>query len=270
MRTRIWAVALGLAVAAATVAATPAAADASCAVMTLEVDQSGALSLVPSSVTVNDGGCVQFSNQTIFAARFSVGGYSQTVPAFSQTSGTGNYTAQPGGVTQTVTASEAGGRASGKIVVRPATKPSPSPSRTGGGPAPHQSSPSSSRPRPTPAATTTSPVPVHSSPATSPSRTAKPPAQHPVKTPTPSTSSFLSGQPTPSPEHSSVAVVSGPLQPPTDRGTGLPAALAALAVVATAGALLRVLLAEPVPAVHTPLSGRSRGVDGPHSVGARP
>jgi hypothetical protein len=36
------------------------------------------------------------------------------------------------------------------------------------------------------------------------------------------------------------------LQPPTDRGTGLPAALAALAVAGTAGALLRVLLAEPV------------------------
>jgi hypothetical protein len=41
-------------------------------------------------------------------------------------------------------------------------------------------------------------------------------------------------------------VVSGPLQPPTDRGTGLPAALAALAVVGTAAALLRVLLAEPI------------------------
>jgi hypothetical protein len=55
------------------------------------------------------------------------------------------------------------------------------------------------------------------------------------------------------------AVVAGPLQPPTDRGTGLPAALAALGVVATAGGLLRVLLAEPV---------RGRPVDGRDSVGA--
>jgi hypothetical protein len=46
-----------------------------------------------------------------------------------------------------------------------------------------------------------------------------------------------------------LAIVTGPLQPPTDRGTGLPAALAALAVVGTAGALRRVLLAEPVSPV---------------------
>jgi hypothetical protein len=50
--------------------------------------------------------------------------------------------------------------------------------------------------------------------------------------------------------------VAGPLQPPTDRGTGLPAALAALAVVGTAGALLRVLLAEPIGPVD---SGRTVG-----------
>jgi hypothetical protein len=39
--------------------------------------------------------------------------------------------------------------------------------------------------------------------------------------------------------------VAARLQPPGGRGTGLPAALAALAIVGTAAALLRVLLAEP-------------------------
>jgi hypothetical protein len=36
------------------------------------------------------------------------------------------------------------------------------------------------------------------------------------------------------------------VEPPTDRSLGLPAALAALAIVGTGGGLLRVLLAEPV------------------------
>jgi hypothetical protein len=54
--------------------------------------------------------------------------------------------------------------------------------------------------------------------------------------------------PTPSPGRSGV-VVAGPLQPPTGRGTGLPAAVAAVAIVATAAALVRVLLAYPISAV---------------------
>jgi hypothetical protein len=71
----------------------------------------------------------------------------------------------------------------------------------------------------------------------------------PAKTPTvaPSTpGSFIVGQTTPLPSPApSVAVISGPLQPSTNRGVGLPAALAALLVVGSGGGLLRVLLAEP-------------------------
>jgi len=54
--------------------------------------------------------------------------------------------------------------------------------------------------------------------------------------------------PTPSPTTSPVAVVAGPLQPPTDRGLGLPAAIAALALVGVGAAMVRVLLAH-APAV---------------------
>jgi hypothetical protein len=61
----------------------------------------------------------------------------------------------------------------------------------------------------------------------------------------------------PSPSTSPLAVVAGPVQPPTDRGLGLPAALAALAVVGVATALLRVLLA------HTPSAVDNRGTVGP-------
>ena len=44
-------------------------------------------------------------------------------------------------------------------------------------------------------------------------------------------------------------VAGGPLEPPTDRGVGLPAAIAALALAGAGGGLVRVLLAEPVGAV---------------------
>jgi hypothetical protein len=77
----------------------------------------------------------------------------------------------------------------------------------------------------------------------------------PLTSQEPGSTPFLAGQPTPQPSSSTSsapAVLSGPLQPPSDRGTGLPAALAALAVVGTAGALLRVLLAEPI----SPVDGR--------------
>jgi hypothetical protein len=76
--------------------------------------------------------------------------------------------------------------------------------------------------------------------------------------------------PTPSPSASSTpaAVVAGPLQPPSDRGTGLPAAVAALAVVATATGLVRVLLAEPVPAPGGGAPGGTAVDDGDRAVGA--
>jgi len=233
----------------AAVFAPVASAATSCAVMTLEADSTGTLVLSPQSVTVDNGGCVQFSNQTIFAAQFSVGSYNRTVPAFSQTSGSSNYTATPAGATQTVVAREAAGNASGTIVIRsaPTHSPSPTPRHTSQSAPSHQ--PSSAHTR----ATSAQPSAAGSSaPAT---KRSKPTPHRATGSPTPASSSFLTGHPTASPSSPPVAAVGGPLQPPSDRGTGLPGALAALAIVATAGALLRVLLAEPV--------------DRPHSVGAR-
>jgi hypothetical protein len=217
--------------------------------MTLETDSSGTLVLSPQSVTVDNGGCVQFSNQTIFAARFSVGSYNRTVPAFSQTSGSANYTATPAGATQAVVAREAAGNASGTIVIRPAATHSASPTPR------HTSQAAPSRqPSVAPSRTPSPHAPSSTRPGVR--ATKKPPApRHSRTAATPSNSPFLTGHPTASPSSSSVAVIGGPLQPPSDRGTGLPGAVAALAIVATAGALLRVLLAEPV--------------ERPQSVGAR-
>ena len=56
------------------------------------------------------------------------------------------------------------------------------------------------------------------------------PVQMPSQTPTPA----------------ATAVVAGPVEPPSGRGLGMPAALAALAVVGTGAALVRVIAAEPV------------------------
>jgi hypothetical protein len=48
------------------------------------------------------------------------------------------------------------------------------------------------------------------------------------------------------PQPARTGVVAGPIEPASGRGTGLPAALAALAVVGSGAAIVRVLAAEPV------------------------
>jgi hypothetical protein len=48
------------------------------------------------------------------------------------------------------------------------------------------------------------------------------------------------------PTPSATAVVAGPIEPASGRGAGLPAAVAALAVVGAGAGIVRVLLAEPV------------------------
>jgi hypothetical protein len=203
-------------------------------VMTLQPD--GAIS--PSNLLVDPGACVTFHNGTILPAQFTVGAhYKQTAAAFSEV--TTDYVAGPAGTTQPVTATEPGVTAHATIVVKPAPS-KPAPTRThSAGPAPRHSS-SAGHPSPTPTAAAPTP----------PARTltAAPPPVQPLVSPAPGSSPFLAGQPTPTPSSSSPAatVLSGPLQPPTDRGTGLPAAVAALAVAGTAGALVRVLLAEPI------------------------
>jgi hypothetical protein len=222
---------------------------AACSVMTYQFDPSTGIELSPSTLTVAKGACVTLHNATITSAQFTVGAhYKATGQAFSDA--TPAYVAGPAGTTQAVTATGAAGTAHGKIVVKAApSKPSPTPSRHSSSPTPK---PSSSAHQPTPTPTPTAPRPTP--PATTP--TASPPVQ-PLVSPSPGSTPYLAGQPTPTPSTSSApAVVAGPLQPPTDRGTGLPAALAALAVVGTAGALLRVLLAEPIGSVD---SGRTVG-----------
>jgi len=216
----------------------PAAAAACKTVMTFEFDpSSGNLVLSPSKVTVDAGACVTFQNETITPAQFTVGTtYKASAPAFG--AATPDYIARAAGSTQPVTASGAAGSAHGSIVIRPAAQPSSSPT------AKHASSsapaPRHHRPRPAPRPSSAGPLPVP---------TASPPPTGPAVSPPPGSTPFLAGMPTPSPTPSTssspAAVVAGPLQPPSGRGTGLPAAVAALAVVATAAGLMRVLLAEP-------------------------
>ena len=235
---------VGLLVGAAPVTA------ASCSVMNFQFDpDSAGVVLSPQKLTVADGACVTLHNSTITSAEFRVGSrYKQTAPAFSDA--TPSYRAGPAGTTQPVTASGAAGTAHGSIVVKPAPKPARS------------SPPASRSPSPHPTHSTSPSSPPASK---SPSR-AQPSSPAPARTvgsPSPRSSPFLAGQPTPTPSPSrTMTVVSGPLQPPTDRGAGLPAALAALAVVGTAGALLRILLAEPLG------SGDFGPVDDGRSAGA--
>jgi len=246
VRRRLASLAAGFAVAVAallgSVLVGSSAQAAGCTVMTFQFDAStGGVVLSPSKLTVAAGACVMFSNATITSADFTVGSrYKATAPAFSNA--TPNYVAGPAGTTQPVTATGAAGTAKGSIVVTAAPKPSPTPT--------HSSTPKSS---PTPSQSRhPSPSPT-AAPPTAPAQTptAAPPPVRPLTSPPPGSTPFLAGTPSPSPSatHSGLAVVTGPLQPPTDRGTGLPAALAALAVVGTAGALLRVLLAEPLSPV---------------------
>lgn len=221
---------------------------AGCSVMTFQFDPTTGAALSPPKLTVNQGACVILHNATITSAQFSVGAhYKSTAQPFSDAAP--NYVAGPAGTTQAVTASSAAGTAHGSIVVTAApSKPTPTPSH---------SQPPTAHPSPRPTHQAGSPPATPPTPpATTP--TAAPPPVQPLVSPSVGSTPYLAGQPTPtpSPAQSSTAVVAGPLQPPTDRGTGLPAALAALAVVGTAGALLRVLLAEPVGAVD---SGRTVG-----------
>jgi hypothetical protein len=229
------------AVAASFLVTAPAHAAGCGTVMTFQFNPaSGGVELSPSKVTVAARACVTLHNNTITTATFTIGSrYKATAPAFSDA--TPAYSAAPAGSTQPVTATGAAGTAKGSIVVKSApTKPSPSPTHASPRPTRSPSPAQSRQPSPTPTA------PRPTAPARTP--TAAPPPVNPLTPPPPGSSPFLAGTPTPtpSPTHSGATILTGPLQPPTDRGIGLPAALAALAVVGTAGALLRVLLAEPI------------------------
>ena len=206
-----------------------------------------ALSLSPQNTSVPYGGCVQFSDQalgqdvTITVA----GGYKVTLQFGANTSGTSNYHATvPGG--HALTANNGSATASGRITVgaAPSHSPSPSPSPS------HSPSP---RPAPSSSSPTTGPQVAHSPhrggghrPLALPS--AHPPPGAPGVSATPGVVPSVAGSP-PGPLQSTTpapVAVAGPLEPPTGRSLGLPAALAALVLLGVGTAVVRVVMAEPV------------------------
>lgn len=224
---------------------TPEALAAGCASMTLDygVPSGAGVALVPQRVSIPYGGCVVFTNQTATTATITVsGGYRTTVEGFgASTTGAHNYVGRIAG-RHAVSATSGPGTATGSIVVgapasgSPTQAPPPSPQQAR--PAATAAAPPASRPA---ARSSTTGSPVASGP-----KRLRPPVV-PIARRLPS-SSALSPLPGPTPEvapsSSAAAVVSGSLEPPTDRGVGLPAALAALAVLGCGTGLVRVLLAE--------------------------
>lgn len=218
------------------------ASAASCRVMTVRYDLSGEglVVLDPNHYDIPFGGCVQFVNQTAATATVTVGShYRQRIGPSDNTSGSTNYKGTAAGRQKVTATSDPAGSAHGSITVgRAPAKPSKSP---------RPSKPSQSAhpaPAPSPNSSSSSGPQV----APSPSKT-KQHHQHQkggLQPPVPAPGPVRTGTPTPTPAPASTAVVSGPVEPASGRGTGLPAALAALAVVGSGAAFVRVLAAEPV------------------------
>jgi hypothetical protein len=235
-------------------AAGPAAA-ATCRTVQVQNAVPVGIALSPQQTTVAYGGCVQFIDQA-FGPPVSItvaGGYHVTLNYGDNTSGKTNYSATSPGP-HTVTADNGAATASGRITVGARPSPAPSPSRS--------PSPSSS-PRPSPAA---------SGSQSSGPQVARTPRRHhrsgslpvplgtpppgPGLSPTPGVAPTVAGSP-PGPLQSTTpaaVAVAGPLEPPSGRALGLPAALAALVLIGVGTAVVRVVMAEPA-------------VDGRRSVG---
>jgi hypothetical protein len=220
---------------------TSTAEAASCRVMTVRYDLSrdGLVVLDPNHYDIAFGGCVQFVNQTAAPATITVGThYHQRIGPSENTAGATNYKGTTSG-RQTVTArSDPAGTARGSITVAAA----PTPSRTAEPSKPSHSAQTSPPPSPTSSSGSTGPQV-----APTPSGTKHP---HPrgggLQPPVPPAGPIQTPPPSPTPAPAATAVVAGPVEPASGRGTGLPAALAALAVVGSGAAFLRVLAAEPV------------------------
>lgn len=254
MLTRRWLLAAvpAAAVPLALLAGAPTAGAASCRVMTVRytVSGNGLTVLDPGHYDIPFDGCVQFVNQTAADTTITVGPrYSETLGPNENTAGPTNYVGTtPGGQPVTATSGPAGSAAHGSISV--AAPPSHSAS-------PKASTQPARTTTPSPAAAPSSSSGTGPQVAPTPSRTRRPGhhrsgLQPPVSPPGP----VQTLPPTPTPSPAPTAVVAGPIEPPSDRGIGLPAALAALAVVGSGAAFLRVLVAEPV--------------DSPKTVGGRP
>lgn len=225
----------------------PPAGAASCAVMRVDyaLPSGRVLELSPPRVSIRYGGCVQFTNNTIGRVTVTVtGGYHDQLDPGETTPAAEAFVGRRAG-RQRVTASSGPTSADGTITVgrRPASAtpaPSPSPSRR-------------SQPSPTAAASSgrssPPPSPAASGPSALPPQAVPPVTSDRSVSPRPSASAPVVAVPSPglppAPTTSPTPVALGGVEPPSGRGTGLPAAVAALAVAGTGAALVRVLLAEP-------------------------
>jgi hypothetical protein len=193
--------------------------------------------LEPSSVTVRQGDCVGFVNDLAVPVDVHVD------PAFDRQ-------VPPGGQV-TYPAKRAGAHAmsAGTLVFRDdgtLTVRRTQPQRTPSSPAPTSEPPATSEPR--------SPQPSDGgsggprvAPTPSFSGFPTPSFQSPTGTPPSVAGPSVSPYPTaPVPTSSPTAVATGPIEPASGRGAGLPAAVAALSIVGAGAGLVRVLLAEPV------------------------
>ena len=227
----------------------PVAAADSCRVMTLRYDLSraGLVVLDPSHYDIPYAGCVQFVNQTAATATITVGSrYHQDLGPNENTSGPTNYKGVTSGRQSVTATSGAAGSAHGSITVGKApTQPKPSSSPK---PAPRPSHTSAPAPPPSPATSSGGGPQV----APTPSRH-RPHHHRPggLQPPVPAPGPIQTQSPTPAPSSAPTTVVSGPIEPVSGRGVGLPAALASLALVGSGAAFLRVLAAEPVDSRET-------------------
>jgi hypothetical protein len=234
-----------LAVAFGVVAAGSAEA-ASCRTVTVQNAVPFGIALAPQQTSVPYGGCVTFSDQA-FGPPVTItvaGGYKVSLNYGESTGGKTNYAATAPGA-HAVTADSAGATAHGRITVGAAPSHSPSPS-----PSPSHS------PSPQPAQSSSSPT-TGPQVARSPHRAggrpfrlpaASPPPVMPAVSATPGVAPSVAGSP-PGPLQSTTpapVAVAGPLEPPTGRSLGLPAALAALVLLGVGTAVVRVVMAEPV------------------------
>ncbi|HEU5034642.1 MAG TPA: hypothetical protein VFT62_07800 [Mycobacteriales bacterium] len=225
----------------------------SCKVMTVgyAFTAGRVIALDPDHYDIAYGGCVQFANNTAGQVTITVGAhYRQSLMGGGSTPVSAAYVGRDPG-RQPVTASSGPTSASGSITVAapppttPASRPSPTQSaspaaptsRSAGGRHGGESGGAGDGSTPGPRVAATVPP---SGAEVRAERRRPTPTSAPVPVLTPVVPTTVAPSTTPSP-----AVVAGPLEPPSGRGRGLPAAVAALLILGAGGALLRVLFDEP-------------------------
>ncbi len=222
-----------------TLAATAPAASAASYEVRI-VDTSAGLTLSPVRLTVVPRDEVQFANATTSLVQVDVaGGYSVVLAPGQSTGGAvgpGPYDAAGAGPHVVVaTAQPSGERATGRIDVVAPSSASPAPSPSTSPVPPASEAPPSVAPPPAPESSPPSPQPSASAATASPSAEAIGGAP----------GGDLS--PPPSPSSSPATVATGPLERPTSRSVGLPAAVAAVLIAGVVAAFLRVVVAIPLP-----------------------